>query len=754
MKNINFNTLKSYSFLKNTFRNAFLWFIFSTNLLFSQENDTIKAPFGGLGARPKIGLVLSGGGAKGLAHIGVLKVLEEAGVKIDYIGGTSMGAIVGGLYAAGYSAHQLDSIFNHVDADAILQDLAPRKSRTFYEKKNDDIYALALPFSNLKIGVPTALSKGLYNFNLLSRLTYHVSHINNFDQLKTPFVCIGTNIETGEEVVFKNGNLALMMMASGAFPTLYNPVEIEGKIYVDGGVINNYPIEEVRKMGADIIIGVDVQDGLKNREVIKDVSDVVVQISNFSMIEKMGNKRNQTDIYIKPDISGFSVVSFDKGKEIIKIGEEAGFVHFDTLKKLAFQQKQEPKSIKIIDSLYFDDIKINNLTRYTKSYILGKLKFKTHKKISYKRFEEGIYNLNSSQNFRAISYNFKTENNQKILELNLTENPVNTYFKLALHYDELFKSGALINVTTKNALQKNDYASLDLVFGDHFRYKFNYYFDNGFYWGYGLSSSYQSFNKNIANDFNNGETLQTLGLKTLNIDFTDLTHKFYVQTILAQKFVSGVGVEHKHLVVKSATFNETFNKNNYFSAYGYAQFDSYDAKIFPKKGWYFNGQLKTYISASKGADFEKFSQFKADFGTIYTFKKLTFELQTEGGFTISDKNNPFFDFVLGGYGYAPFNNFRHFYGYDFLSLVGNSYVKARGTANLEFARKNHLNFSINVANIGYDIFEDGSYLDKPKYSGYAFGYGLETVIGAIELKHSWSPDTRNHYTWLSLGYWF
>ena len=150
MKNINFNTLKSYSFLKNTFRNAFLWFIFSTNLLFSQENDTIKAPFGGLGARPKIGLVLSGGGAKGLAHIGVLKVLEEAGVKIDYIGGTSMGAIVGGLYAAGYSAHQLDSIFNHVDADAILQDLAPRKSRTFYEKKTMIFMHLLCRFQTLK----------------------------------------------------------------------------------------------------------------------------------------------------------------------------------------------------------------------------------------------------------------------------------------------------------------------------------------------------------------------------------------------------------------------------------------------------------------------------------------------------------------------------------------------------------------------------------------------------------------------------
>ena len=111
--------------------------------------------------RPKIGLVLSGGGAKGFAHIGVLKVLEKAGVKIDYIGGTSMGAIVGGLYASGYSATQIDSIFKETDFDALLSDFIPRASKNFYEKKNDELYALTLPFNKLKIGIPTALSRGM-----------------------------------------------------------------------------------------------------------------------------------------------------------------------------------------------------------------------------------------------------------------------------------------------------------------------------------------------------------------------------------------------------------------------------------------------------------------------------------------------------------------------------------------------------------------------------------------------------------------
>ncbi|MDV7391450.1 patatin-like phospholipase family protein, partial [Arthrospira platensis SPKY1] len=164
--------------------------------------------------RPKIGVVLSGGGAKGLAHIGVLKVLEENNVQIDFIGGTSMGAIVGGLYASGYSANQLDSIFRSLDYDAIVRDFVPRDSKNFYEKTNDERYALTLPFKNYKLGVPVSFSKGLYNFNTLSQLTYHVRGVSDFSELPIPFVCIATDIENGEQVTLTNGSLAMAMFAS------------------------------------------------------------------------------------------------------------------------------------------------------------------------------------------------------------------------------------------------------------------------------------------------------------------------------------------------------------------------------------------------------------------------------------------------------------------------------------------------------------------------------------------------------------
>ena len=328
-------------------------FLFVSLLFFIQISLGQENP------RPKVGLVLSGGGAKGLAHIGVLKVIDSLGIKVDYVAGTSMGAIVGGLYASGYNAEQLDSIFSNVDVDALLQDFTPRGSKSFYEKRNDEIYALTLPFNKFKLGLPSGLSKGLYNFNLISSLTQHVSHVRDFDKLPIPFLCIATDAETGEKIVLDSGVLAQNMIASGALPTLYSPVEIKGRVLIDGGVVDNYPIEELKARGINIIIGVDVQDGLKTREELKEVTSVLAQINNFSMIEKMEGKQKATNIYIKPDIKGYTVVAFDKGKEIIEKGKEKALEFVRELAPFGNSNAKSDYKTTVQDSIYIKDIVFN-----------------------------------------------------------------------------------------------------------------------------------------------------------------------------------------------------------------------------------------------------------------------------------------------------------------------------------------------------------------------------------------------------------
>ena len=182
----------------------------------------------------KVGLVLSGGGAKGLAHIGVLKVLEEAGIRIDYIGGTSMGATVGAMYASGYSANELDSIFRSLDFDKLLQDKISRRSKSLHERYLYDRYAVALPFNNFKVGLPRAVSKGQSIYNEFVKLLYSVNEIYDFSQLPIPFLCVATDIETGKGVVLENGFLPQAIKASGSFPSLFDLVEIDGKLLTDG----------------------------------------------------------------------------------------------------------------------------------------------------------------------------------------------------------------------------------------------------------------------------------------------------------------------------------------------------------------------------------------------------------------------------------------------------------------------------------------------------------------------------------------
>lgn len=730
------------------------------HLLFLSLFMMIQVCFGQEQSRPKIGLVLSGGGAKGLAHIGVLKVIDSLGIKVDYISGTSMGAVVGGLYASGYNAHQLDSIFSAIDVDALLQDYTPRESKSFYEKRNDEIYALTLPFNNFKLGLPSGLSKGIYNFNLLSRLTLHVSHIRDFKKLPIPFLCIATDLESGEQVILDSGVLAQSIIASGAIPTLYNPVEINGKLLIDGGVVNNYPVEELKERGVDFIIGVDVQEDLKARDQLNDVTAVLSQINNFSMIEKMDGKRNQTNIYIKPDTKGYSVVSFYEGKEIIKKGNEKAIELLNQLHPLVEINISQISKVFHKDSLYLEEITFNKLENYTRAYILGKLKLRNKAKISYKQLEKGILNLNATQNFSVINYFFDPTENGKRLNLNLKENKNNTFLKFGLHFDDLFKSGVLVNFTKKKILIKNDVVSLDVMVGDNFRYNFDYYIDNGFYWSFGFNSKLNSFNRNISTDFENGIVLTNLGINSVNIDFTDVTNQAYVQTIFAQKFSVGAGIEFKYLNIESQTLQNTtpvFDNSDYLSAFGYLKFDSFDQKYFPKKGWSFYGEMKSFLySSDYTRQFERFSIAKADAGIVFEpLKKLSIKSQTEVGFAIGERTISFFDFVLGGYGFVPANNFKPFFGYDFLSLAGDSYAKQTATIDYELYKKHHINFTGNFANVGNRIFEHTEgWLKKPTYIGYAIGYGMESIIGPLEIKHSWSPDTGNHFTWFSVGFWF
>jgi NTE family protein len=264
------------------------------------------------------------------------------------------------------------------------------------------------------------------------------------------------------------------------------------------------------------------------------------------------------------------------------------------------------------------------------------------------------------------------------------------------------------------------------------------------------------FNKNVSQNITD-LNLNPNGINAINVDFLDLTTQAYLQKGLAQSFLVGAGVELKYLHITSPTLsNANIDKSSYWSAFGHLKFDSFDKKIFPTRGWYLTADFQSYLfSSDYNNNFKPFSIVKANFErAVKLSNKVAVKFQGDAGLPIGNEGISFFNFVLGGYGFNNINNFKPFYGYDFLSIAANSYIKLASTIDVEFYRKNHLNFSANYANLGKNLFQSTDWISLPKYSGYAVGYGLETIIGPIEVKYSWSPENSRGFTWFSVGFWF
>ncbi len=726
---------------------------------------------------PKVGLVLSGGGAKGLAHIGALKVIEEAGVKIDFIGGTSMGAIVGGLYASGYSASELDSIFRGTDFNRIIQDDFPRGNKTFYEKEDSEKYALTLPFNNFRISFPKGISSGQNIYNTLIKLMYHVKDIQDFDQLPIPFFCMATDVENGIPVLLDSGYLPEAVLASGAFPSLFEPEEVNGQLLIDGGVLNNYPVEEVRAMGADIIVGVDVQHGLRDRSELISATDILLQINNYRTVAAMKDKVGDTDIYIKPEMEDFSVIDFDRIDTIIALGEHTARKEFDKLSKLAEESKrpaEPPQPVACQDTLVINDLILKGNENYSRGYVKGKLRFDLSEKITFSKLEQGINNLAATGNFISVRYKLLSMGDGDELQVILRESPDKTFLRLGIHYDDLYKTAALINLTKKNLLLQDDVASFDFILGDNIRYNLEYYVDKGTYWSFGFNSSLDEFKEEVDVEVlrSNFDFQIPTSINDINLDVEDVTNQLYIQTTLREEFALRLGIEHKYISYSTTTLNDLedtmmpvesgnddrtfFEKSHYFSTYGGLVLDTYDDRYFPTKGLYFNGDFHLYLFSSDFNDnFREYSIGKARMGAAFpVVGDLSFNLETEGGFKLGQSNVTTFDFVLGGFGNDFMNNFTPFLGYDFLSLPGNSYVKAYARLDYEFSPNNHITFAANIANVDDDLFRTGEWFTGPDFTGYAISYGWESFFGPVQVVYSYSPEINDGNFYFSIGYWF
>ncbi len=738
----------------------FLLTIFSISFSYAQHKDIPKTEY-------KVGLVLSGGGAKGFSHVGVLKVLEKAGVRIDYIGGTSMGSIVGGLYASGYSASELDSILKVYDFSELIQDKLPRNSKSFYQKEKGEKYAVSLPVFKKKIGFPSAISKGQNVFNLFTKLTRHVHEINDFSKLPIPFYCVGTDLETGEEVILDKGFLPEAIRASGSFPTLLSPVNIDGRIIVDGGIVKNYPVDIMNEKDIDIIIGVDVQGGLHKGRDLTSAPEILMQIAGFQMYQDLEDKIEMTDVYIKPDMTKYNDFSFDKEKEIIKKGEEAALEFYDQFVEIGKKQlyKKHHGSINTFDekaNVIIKDIKIKGNNHYTEAYIIDKLKLKGIKSISYDKFIDGINTLDATENFQSIKFKFINVDGGTKIEIDVIESRISTYIKFSAHYDNLYKTGVLVNFTKKHSFFDNDYLSFDLVVGDFLRYDFDYFIENGKIWSFGINSNYNTFERSMV-----VEPIPELlkdedkGITKMPLTYRDWTQQIYFQTRFKEKLAFRIGAEYKYLKVFSKEIidnidqNLYYDKSSYFNIFSRLVYENYDNPNFPKTGFYINSTYKLWLLSNNIKESSNsFSQLYGTIGYAYTvFDKLTGQVMSEAGTTIGSNGNKVHDYRLGGNNKNYISNFYPMYGFDIGELHGEKFLRTAFILRYELFRNNYISGIVNYSRVSDNIWNSGNLFEDTN-SGYGVGYGIDTFIGPIELNYSWSPNTDKNYLYFNLGFWF
>ncbi|HHY0367057.1 TPA: patatin-like phospholipase family protein [Vibrio parahaemolyticus] len=386
--------------------------------------------------RPKVAVVLAGGGAKGAAHIGVLKALEEMHIPVDIITGTSMGAYVGGLYATGMSADEIESFIYSVDWNSGYRDRVDRSQRRVRDKEYEDRYQittdLGLRFGEVR--APTGVVQGQNMLRVLRETTGNLGRFDSFDELAIPYRSVATDILELDEVVIGNGYLVDAMMASMSVPGALPPYKLNGHMLVDGGVVNNMPVDVARAMGADVVIAVDISTDYKTEDDFTGLFTVADQLSNY-LVRRSTQQQVETlqehDVYIRPNVGQMETVEFDKmpwafqsGYDITREMESklAGLRLSNAEYQKYIDHKQEVrKKLVYGDDRVVDEIVIVNNTHYSDVLLTNRLELETGRKIETAEVEKAVENLYALDRFELITYHFEEVDGSNLLVFDVNE---------------------------------------------------------------------------------------------------------------------------------------------------------------------------------------------------------------------------------------------------------------------------------------------------------------------------------------------
>lgn len=711
--------------------------------------------------RKKVGVVLSGGGAKGVAHIGALRVIEEAGIPIDYIVGTSMGSIIGGLYAIGYTPAQLDSMVNHQDWSFLLSDRIKRSEQTMSERLNSETYILSVPFTrNFKDNSIGGVIKGQNLDNLFADLTVGYHDSINFNKLPIPFACVADNIVNGSEKVFHSGVLATAMRASMAIPGVFTPVRLDGMVLVDGGLVNNYPVNIARQMGADIIIGVDVQDSLKGASQLNNLGDIFGQIIDLNTQRSYAKNIALTNTYIKVNVDGYSAASFNKTAidTLIHRGEVAARDQWTALRQLK-QQIGIPESyvpqphgpytaLSSSRTIFIKDITFEGIEDDDKKWMMRKCKLKENSELPVSQLYNALAVLRGSQAYSNVNYQLTHSNDGYHLNFVLEEK-YEKNLNLGIRFDSEEIASLLLNATMNLNTHIPSKVSVTGRLGKRYAARIDYTLEpmqmRNFNFAY-------LFEYNDVNIYDRGNRAYTTTYKyhSGEIGFSDVWYNNL-------RFGAGIRFEYfkyKDFLYSSPTLEFKIAPEHAFSYYAQLHYNSYNKGYFPSRGSDFKASYSLYTdNLVRYKDHAPFSALTASWNSVFSVSNRFALIPSLYGRVLMGKDVPYpYLNALGGDTFGRFIPQQlPFAGINNIELTDKSVVVAGLKLRQRMGSNNYITLTSNVAlhdNNFFDILGE-----KPIY-GFSLGYGYDSMFGPLEASFGYATQTKKVGFYVNLGYTF
>jgi NTE family protein len=717
--------------------------------------------------RPGIGLTLSGGGAKGLAHIGILKAIDSAGLKINYITGTSMGSILGALYAVGYSADSIEKISRRIDWDLLLSNQSTMRSMIMEEKDEySKYYDIELPWVNHWFRFATGVIEGQELWLKFAELFRPVYNIKDFHKFSIPFECVATDVSTGEALTLDSGEIVSAIRSSMAIPSLFTAVGYNGRKLVDGGVVRNFPVKNVRDMGADLVIGSNVSGALRTSEQVTNAIQVLLQVAFFREAEDTRKQIPLCNIYVHQPLEKFGMASFGEANAILDAGVEEGrrlypvFKHLaDSLNAIYGTQDIVKKRLPPEVPVKISSFEVKGLESTSEPFFIQSMGLEVNQYYSAQNLSRMVRRAFGTRYYNRITYSLEPRGDSSRIAFEVTENPL-TFAKIGLNYNQFSGISAIINLTSRDFFTPTSRSLVTLNIGQNFRMRAEHlqYFSRGGKYAFILGTQFDQFR---ITSYNSG--FKEAGLYDQN--YFKLDGKFSYSTNRDLSFGLGSRFEWIHYDPSITSSLEFKGRNDFMTGYFFIRHNTLDRPVYPRRGTkieaeadyvFEQGPHAQYFASNTTRNDTSFSDKPYQRILFYLdrysplARRYTFLTHVQAGMNFNYVHNIMNEFSIGGLT-GNFHNQVTFAGLREGTFYSSSLAELMVGLRYQLFSNTFITGKANVLFNNF-ISDNKTFFTTPDFlSGYALTFTYNFALGPLELSAMYCDQSKRVLGYVNIG---